>query len=280
MSTAKPSSKPESASIPARRGGHKSHVARSQGKEFMASLAKGLAVLRAFGAEHPTMSLTEAAAAVGLSRAAARRVLLTLSELGYVVQSGRDFTLSPLVLELGFSYLSIQTWVEHAEPVMKALSGEQQESCFAAILHGTDIVIVARAPSTTSLMSTTMAVGTRLPAFHTALGRIQLGALSDADIWQRLRAAPPKAYTPNTIIEPSALVERVRADAEQGFSLVDEELERGLRSIAVAVTRRSGAVAGALSISAHASRATRNEMRDRFLPALRAAAARIAQGTV
>jgi IclR family pca regulon transcriptional regulator len=256
------------------------HAGRHDGKEFMASLAKGLAVLRAFGAERPSMSLSEAAAAVGMSRAAARRVLLTLSELGYVVQDGRDFTPSPLVLELGFSYLSIQSWVERAEPLLKAISLEHQDSCFAAMLHGADIVIVARASSTASLMSMTMAVGTRLPAFHTALGRIQLGLLPEQEIWARLRTATIKAYTPNTIIDPGALVERVQSDARQGFSLVDEELERGLRSVAVAVVRRNGSVAGAISVSAHASRTTRNEMRDNFLPALKAAAERIAQGTV
>jgi IclR family pca regulon transcriptional regulator len=163
---------------------------------------------------------------------------------------------------------------------LKAISLEHQDSCFAAMLHGADIVIVARASSTASLMSMTMAVGTRLPAFHTALGRIQLGLLPEQEIWARLRTATIKAYTSNTIIDPGALVERVQSDARQGFSLVDEELERGLRSVAVAVVRRNGSVAGAISVSAHASRTTRNEMRDNFLPALKAAAERIAQGTV
>jgi len=240
----------------------------AESKEFVASLAKGLAVLRAFNQSRPAMSLTEAATVAGLSRAAARRVLLTLAELGYVVQSGRDFTLSPLILELGFAYLSIQSWVERAEPLMKELSIALEESCFAAILHKAEIVVVARAPAPSSIMATAMTVGTRLPAFHTALGRIQLGYLDDAAIWTLLRAAPIEAYTPSTITDPSALVERVRTDRAQGFSIVDEELEKGLRAIAVPVVTRSGAIAGAINVGAHASRTTRNEMRDRYLPAL------------
>ena len=251
-----------------------------EGKEFVASLAKGLSVLRAFNETRPAMSLTEAAAVAGLSRAAARRVLLTLAELGYVVHSGRDFTLSPLVLELGFAYLSIQSWVVRAEPLMKAISTAHEESSYAGILHGSEIVVVARASPPASIMGTAMTVGTRLPAFHTAMGRVQLGYLADAEIWDRLRAAPFNPYTPATITDSAALVERVKADREQGFSIVDEELERGLRALAVPVVKRNGAVVGAINMTAHASRTTRNEMRDHYLPALREAAAKISLSLV
>jgi len=243
----------------------------------MASLAKGLAVLGAFGESRPAMSLTEAAAVVGLSRAAARRVLLTLAELGYVEQSGRDFTLAPRILELGFGYLSVQSWIARAEPLMKELSAELQESCSAATLHGTEIVFVARVPAPSWIMSPTLAVGTRLPAFHTALGRAQLGFLDEDEIWRRLRSIGVESYTPSTITDLGALVERVKADRTQGFSIVDEELERGLRSLAVPLVKRSGTVVGAINLSAHAGRTTRNEMRDRYLPPLRRAAHRISQ---
>jgi IclR family pca regulon transcriptional regulator len=245
------------------------------GKEYLASLAKGLAILSAFGQDRPSMSLTEAAAVAGLSRAAARRVLLTLSGLGYVVQTGRDFTPSPRVLELGFSYLSIQSWIEHAEPLMKAMSSELKESSFAAILHGVEAVVVARAMAPGAIVATSMTVGTRLPAFHSAMGRILLGYLEESEIWERLKATRLRAYTPNTIVDPAALAARVQADAAQGFSLVDEELERGLRAIAVPVLKRDGTPAGAINISAHANRVTRNEMREAHLPALRIAAERI-----
>jgi IclR family pca regulon transcriptional regulator len=246
----------------------------------MASLAKGLAVLGAFGERRPSMSLTEAAAVAGLSRAAARRVLLTLSELGFVEQKGRDFALAPRILELGFAYLSVQPWIERAEPLMRELSTEFQVACNAATLHGPEVVFVARIPAPSWILGPTIAVGSRLPAFHSSLGRVQLGFLPEEEIWSRLRSTRIVPHTPNTILDPTALVERVRADREQGFSIVDEELERDLRTIAVPLVSRSGHAVGAINLAAHASRTTRNEMRETYLPRLRDAAARISQGVV
>src|SRR6266851_4364244 len=188
-------------------------------KEFMTTLAKGLAILSAFGKQRPTMTLSDAATVANLSRAAARRVLRTLAQLGYVAQDGRAFSLTPRVLELGFAYLSGQDWI----------------------------------------------------------GRAQLGCLDGAEIWRRLRSAPIEAYTPYTITDMQALFDRVCADREQGFSIVDEELERGLRSIAVPVLDRSGQAVGAINLSAHSTRTTRNEMREKFLPELKAIAQRISQ---
>ncbi len=247
---------------------------RSQDKEFMATLAKGLAVLSAFDKQRPVMTLSQAAQATGFSRATARRILRTLAELGYVAQNGREFSLSSGILKLGFAYLATQNWIEQATPLMRQLSEQFHESCSAAILEGTEIVYVARFPAR-RIMSVTLAVGTRLPAFHTSLGRIQLGFLDDAEFWCRLRSLRVEAYTPSTITDVQALYERVREDNAQGFSIVDEELERGLRSIAVPVVDRSGQAIAGLNISTHSTRTTRNEMRERFLPQLRAAAAQI-----
>jgi len=234
-------------------------------KEFMNTLAKGLAVLSAFGKQRPAMTLSDAAAVASLSRATARRVLRTLAQLGYVVQDGRAFSLTPRVLELGFAYLSGQDWIDRALPMMKELSEQLGESCSGSILQGVEIVYVARVPAR-RIMSTALAVGSRLPAFHTSLGRAQLGYLDGAE-----------AYTPYTITDMQALFDRVRADREQGFSIVDEELERGLRSIAVPVLDRTGQAVGAINLSAHSTRTTRNEMREKFLPELRAIAQRISQ---
>jgi IclR family pca regulon transcriptional regulator len=245
-------------------------------KEYMATLAKGLAVLRAFGEERPTMTLSEAAAAAGLSRAAARRILRTLTDLGYVQQDGRAFALAPRVLELGFRFLSTQSWIDRVLPLMRGISEALQESCSAAVLQGMEIVYVARVP-TRRIMSATIAVGTRLPAFHTSMGRIQLGFLDEAEIWRRLHSAKVEPLTPSTITDLKALVDRIQNDRAQGFSIVDEELERGLRSIAVPLLARSGRVLAALNVSAHANRTTRNEMRERFLPRLREAARQIAE---
>jgi IclR family transcriptional regulator, pca regulon regulatory protein len=247
---------------------------KADDKEFMTTLAKGLAVLESFGKERPVMTLSQAAQAIGLSRATARRILRTLSELGYVTQNGRSFSLSSGILRLGFAYLATQNWIEQATPLMRQLAEEFHESCSAALLDGSEIVYVARFPAQ-RIMSVTLAVGTRLPAFHTSLGRIQLGFLDEDELWQRLKSLRVEAYTPLTITDVQALFDRVREDHAQGFSIVDEELERGLRSIAVPVVHRSGEAIAGLNISTHSTRTTRNEMRDRFLPRLRMVAEQI-----
>jgi IclR family transcriptional regulator, pca regulon regulatory protein len=244
-------------------------------KEFMATLAKGLAVLGLFGKQRPSMTLSEAAVAANVSRATARRILRTLTELGYVEQRGRQFSLSPNILQLGFAYLATQSWIERAAPLMKELSERLHESCSAAILQGTEIVYVARVP-TRRIMSVAVSVGSRLPAFHTSMGRVQLGFLDEAELWRRLKSVRIESLTPSTITDLQALFDRIRDDHAQGFSIVDEELERGLRSIAVPVVDRQSQAVGALNLETHATRTTRNEMRDRFLPELRAVAAQIA----
>ena len=158
---------------------------------------------------------------------------------------------------------------------MKMLSERFHESCSAAILQGTDVVYVARVPAG-RIMSVAISVGTRLPALHTSIGRIQLGFLDDNELWRRLKSVRLEPFTPSTIVDVQALYERIRADHEQGFSMVDEELERGLRSVAVPVLDRAGQAVGALNISTHSTRTTRNEMREQFLPALREVAEEIA----
>lgn len=249
----------------------------SNDKEFMTTLAKGLAVLASFGEQRPSMTLSQAAAASQLSRATARRVLLTLSELGYVARNGRQFSLAPRILELGFAYLSTQSWIDRAEPLMKELSHALKESCSAAILQGSEIVYVARMPAPHRIMSTTIAVGTRLPAFHTSLGRIQLGFLGKPELTERMGRIAFTRYTPRTIVDPDALLERIHADHTQGYSIVDEELEQGLRSLAVPIVTRGGENVGAINLSAHASRASRNDLRDKFLPRLNAIAQEISR---
>jgi len=248
-------------------------------KEFMTTLAKGLAVLGAFGRQRPTMTLSEAAAVADLSRATARRVLRTLTQLGYVEQDGRTFSLSPQILDLGFAYLSTQSWIDRALPLMRELSERLGESSSAAILQGNDIVYVGRVPAR-RIMSAALSVGSRLPALHTALGRIMFGYLDDAEIWRRLKSQRIEAYTPQTITDLQALFDRIRADRAQRFSIVDEELERGLRALAVPVLDRSGQAVGAINLSTHSTRTTRNEMREHFLPELHRIAEQISSMTV
>jgi IclR family pca regulon transcriptional regulator len=253
------------------------YAAAPDDKEYMATLAKGLAVLAAFGEARPTMSLSEAATAAKLSRAAARRVLRTLAGLGYVAQNGKLFSLAPRILELGFAYLSSQSWIDRAEPLMKEISHDLQESCSAAILQGSEIVYVARMSAPHRIMSTTIAVGTRLPAFHTSLGRIQLGYREEPELTALLKAMRIEPYTASTIVDRAALADRIRKDHAQGFSIVDEELEKGLRALAVPIVSRAGRCVAALNLSAHSNRTTRNEMRERFLPRLRDVAQQISR---
>jgi IclR family pca regulon transcriptional regulator len=243
-------------------------------KEFMLTLAKGLAVLNSFGRDRPTMTLSEAAQMVDLSRATTRRVLHTLVELGYVEQNGRQFALSPRIMQLGFAYISSQSWIDRAMPLMKTLSERFHESCSAAILEGTEIIYVERIPAR-RIMSAALAVGSRLPAFYSSMGRIQLGFLEEAEIWRRLRSVPIEPLTPATITDLQALYERVHDDHRQGFSIVDEELERGLRSIAVPIADRDGQCVGAINLSTHSTRTTRNELREIFLPELKAVAEQV-----
>ena len=263
---------------PQRKGDPGHRKSEPEDKEFMTTLAKGLAVLGAFGRQRPTMTLSEAAGVADLSRATARRVLRTLTQLGYVEQDGRTFSLSPQILDLGFAYLSTQSWIDRALPLMRELSERLGESSSAAILQGNDIVYVARVPAR-RIMSAALSVGSRLPALHTALGRIMFGYLDEAEIWRRLMSQRIEAYTPQTITDLQALFDRIRADRAQRFSIVDEELERGLRALAVPVLDRSGQAVGAINLSTHSTRTTRNEMREHFLPELNRIAEQISSMT-
>lgn len=242
----------------------------------MTTLAKGLAVLAAFGQQRPKMTLTEAAEIAGLSRATARRILRTLNELGYVEQDGRDFSLSPRVLDLGFAYLNTQSWIDRVAPLLRDLSDRIGETCSASILQDDEVVYVVRCQAQ-RIMSAVLSVGSRLPAFHTSMGRILLGYVDKEDVWEKLKTRRIDPYTPSTITGIQALLDRISDDHDQGFSIVDEELERGLRSVAVAVLDRNGHALGAINVSTHSNRTTRNEMRTHFVPELKRVAALVSQ---
>ena len=240
---------------------------------FVQSLARGLAVIRAFDAERPDMSLSEVAAVAGLTRAAARRFLLTLVELGYVRHDGRRFALTPRVLELGFSYLAGLGLPEIAQPHLERLSRDLDESTSASVLDGDDIVYVARVP-TRRIMTVGITIGTRFPAYATSMGRVLLAGLPEAELARHLAAVEPREFTPETITAPDALAAEIARVRSQGWSLVDQELELGLRSVAVAV-QQDGAAIAAVNVST-TSATPLPRLRDEFVPALRATAAAIA----
>ncbi len=235
--------------------------------DFVQSLERGLAVIRAFDVEHPYLTLSEVARATGLTRAAARRFLLTLVELGYMRTDGRLFALRPRVLELGYAYLSSLSLPEVAQPHMEALVARVHESCSVSVLDGDDVVYVARVP-TRRIMTVAISVGTRFPAYATSMGRVLLAAQPPSWLDEYLERADLRPITRRTITEPAKLrasLARIRA---QGFAFVDQELEEGLRSLAVPVRDPDGSVVAAMNVSAHASRGSTDAIRRELLPPL------------
>ncbi|UCE31663.1 MAG: helix-turn-helix domain-containing protein [Burkholderiales bacterium] len=246
--------------------------------EFVQSLAKGLAVIEAFTGERPALTLSEAARITGISRAAARRLLHTLVELGYAGFDGKRFSLRPKVLDLGFAFLHSQGVWHTAQPFMVELVEQVRESCSAAVLDGTDIVYVARVPVQARIMSISLGLGSRLPAHATSMGRVLLAALTDAELDALLaRLGPLERYTEHTVTDPGRLRERIAAVRRDGYAISDQELELGLRSVAVPVRGAEGRVVAALNVGTHASRTTMQAVRTQILPRLRETATRISQ---
>jgi len=246
----------------------------AQNSDFVQSLERGLAVIRAFDAEHRELALSEVARLTGLTRAAARRFLLTLVKLGYVNLSQGRFSLRPRVLELGYAYLSSLTLPEVALPHMEQLVAKVNESCSISVLDDIDVVYVARVP-TRRIMSITLAVGTRLPAFVTSMGRVLLAGLPDEELEERLARIEVTPLTSRTVADKDELRTILAGVRRQGYAATDQELEEGLRSLAVPLRSSSGAVTAALNVSVHASRASMAALRREFLPLARRTAAAI-----
>jgi len=238
------------------------------------SLERGLAVIRAFDARHPELTLSEVARICDLTRAAARRFLLTLADLGYVRTDGRLFSLTPRVLELGYAFLSSLSLPEVAEPHLERLVAEVRESSSVSVLDGDDIVYVARVP-TSRIMTVAINVGTRFPAYVTSMGRVLVAALPDEAIEAYLGRVKLERLTNRTVPTVTALRAELRKVRRQGFAAVDQELEEGLRSIAAPIHDRTGTVVGAVNVSVHASRTSVESMQSELLPPLLAATTRI-----
>ncbi|EHL24233.1 IclR family transcriptional regulator [Acidovorax sp. NO-1] len=243
---------------------------------YVQSFARGLEVIRSFSAATPEQTLSEVAAQTGLTRAGARRILLTLQTLGYVATDGKLFRLSPRILDLGFAYLSSLPLWNLAEPVMEDLVEEVRESSSAAVLDGLDIVYVLRVP-THKIMRTTLGVGSRLPACWTSMGRVLLAGLPDDELQARLQGLRMERFTEHTTTDGDALLAHIRHARQQGWSLVNQELEEGLISIAAPLTNRTGQTVAALNISGQANRTSATMMQESLLPALLRAARSISR---
>lgn len=246
------------------------------GDSYVQSFARGLEVIRSFSGSTPQQTLSEVAARTGLTRAGARRILLTLQTLGYVESDGKHFRLTARILDLGFAYLSSLPIWNLAEPVMETLVDEVKESSSAAVLEGTDIVYVLRVP-THKIMSIGLGVGSRLPAYCTSMGRVLLASLDDEEVLRRLKASRPTALTRHTVTDIDALLAKVQQVRRQGWSLVNQELEEGLISLAAPITDRSGRVIAALNLSGQANRTNTKVAQETLLPALQRAARTISQ---
>jgi IclR family pca regulon transcriptional regulator len=246
------------------------------GDAYVQSFARGLEVIRSFSTEAPRQTLTEVAGRSGLSRAGARRILLTLETLGYVHNDGKLFSLTPRILDLGFAYLSSMPIWNLAEPVMEALVAQVKESCSAAALDGTDIVYVLRVP-THKIMSISLGVGSRLPAYCTSMGRMLLSALPEAEAMRCLQSSELTARTKYTVTDVKEVLAKVAQARKQGWSLVNQELEEGLVSMAAPITNRGGQTVAALNISGQANRTSAKAMQETMLPQLLEAAQRISR---
>jgi IclR family pca regulon transcriptional regulator len=248
-------------------------------REFVGSLAKGLSVLSSFGRQAPEMTLSRVAEAADMTRAAARRHLLTLQALGYVSSDGRKFSLTPKVLELGFSFLSSRGWISVATPVLDELRRRLGESVSATILEGPDVVYVCRFPAD-RVLTVSAEIGTRRPAYCTAMGRVLLADLPDEEIVARLGARELKQFTPRTVTDPELLLEELDKVREEGHSVVEEELEPGLIAISVPLRNSQGRAVAAVNVCSHSTYGSAAHLATTCLQPLKDAVAQISRAIV
>lgn len=247
---------------------------QERSRDFNQSVARGLEIIETFGADASHQTVSEVASKTGLTRATARRFLLTLVELGYMSTDGRTFQLSPRVLGLGYSYLSGLGFPNVALPYLESLVAEVDEASEAAILDGNDVIYVVRVPGT-RLMTIAVNVGSRMPAHATSLGRVLLAGLSDEDLAAYLATATLERYLPDTATDADTLRERVLQARTDGYAIVDQELEEGLIAVAVPIHDRHGRVVAAVNLSTNVARWNTESVRLELLPALQRHAALI-----
>lgn len=251
-------------------------AAARRADSFVESFAKGLAVIRSFGPHSKRMTLSEVSVRSGMTRAAARRILLTLLELGYVAHQDRMFVLTPRILDLGYSYLSSMPLANIAQPIMVELGGRLNQSCSVAALDGGEVVYLMRVPKRNLLHTPGVSVaGMRLPAFVSSMGRVLLAALPDAELKACLDASNLKAYTVRTVWRRKAVEDEIRKCRRQGYSLIIDELEEGLSAVAVPIIDGGGRTIAAMNIACNSGAVKRQELVAQILPELRQAVSRL-----
>jgi IclR family pca regulon transcriptional regulator len=237
------------------------------GPDFIEALARGLDVITSFTPNRPTMSLTEVATATGLARPTARRILLTLQELGYVRADGAGFALTPRVLELGVAYVRSMGLWDVARPHMERLSERTGESCSVAQLDGPDIVYVARV-AVPKIVALVVQIGTRFPALQTSLGKVLLAALSSDEVDEVLSEPTRSGLVPRWRPDRAERDAELREVRARGWALTDEQLTRGIRSVAAPLRDGSGRVIAALNVNTHAAETPIEHLVEHHLPLL------------
>lgn len=241
---------------------------------FMTSLARGLAVVKAFSDQRRAMTIAQLSHKTGIPRAAVRRCLYTLKQLGYADSEANNFYLKPKILSLGYSYLSSTPLTIAAQPCLNQLSRTLNESCSLAVLEDGEVLYISRS-QTSRVLSVALNAGSRLPAYCTSLGRVLLAGLPEAELDAYFARVKLVAYTDRTVVSEQKLRDILVDVRQKGYSIVEEELEIGLRSIAVPVRGASGSTAAALNIGAQATRISRTLVEQSFLPALLNAASEL-----
>ncbi len=241
------------------------------GPDFIEALARGLEVIAAFAPGHPVMTLTEVASATGLARPTARRILLTLTEMGYVRTEGGGYALTPRVLDLGVAYVRSQGLWDIARPHMTALSVATNESCSIAQLDGSDIVYVARV-AVPKIVALVVQIGTRFPALQTSLGKVLLAALEPAEVAAVLAEPSRSGLEPRWRPSPAERDTELREVRARGWALTDQQLALGIRSVAAPLRDGAGQVVGALNVNTHAAETTVDHLLGHHLPLLLKAA--------
>ncbi|MFN3686519.1 IclR family transcriptional regulator C-terminal domain-containing protein [Salinarimonas sp.] len=250
--------------------------ATNEDRDYVTSLARGLEVIRAFNRSKSSMTLSEVAERTAMTRAAVRRFLLTLVREGYASTDGKYFQLRPKVLELGFSLLASMDITEIMQPVVDELAQKLQESVFVAVLDGDHVRYVARATSQ-RVVSIGINIGSRAPAHAVSTGRVLLAGLPEDKLEAYLDGVTLEKITPHTVTSKVQLASLIEETRRQGWSIVDQELEVGLRSISAPIRNRSGEIVAALNVCCPSVRLTTKEMQAQILPELLDAASRISR---
>ena len=238
---------------------------------FMTSLARGLAVVKAFTEQRRRLTISQVSDRTGLPRAAVRRCLYTLEKLGYVEAEGHTFALCPKMLTLGHAYLSSTPLAVSAQPFLDRVGDAVNESCSLAILDGDEILYLARSV-TSRIMSVTLNIGSRLPAYCTSIGYVLLAHLPEPDLDAYLARVEFRPFTERTITSPGKLREVLKATRQAGYAIADQEMELGIRSIAVPVSDTSGKAVAGINVIVQAARVSVRQMKTQYLPQLEGAA--------